>query len=361
MGRITIFCAGMEDRSLLVPPVEAILFSAPNLKKGKSKMGKIKELTQRINAQEVMLDSGGFQLHEAEIKHLNISCDPYRPMVSSAKKGVNLAPEHVLEVAAELDPEWLMGLDFPIRKISGQIEREREFEKKLEFNVKWAVTTSELLPHYGLDSVRLLLPIQCYDLDQFEIFWSMVSELWFGGMSMPVRNMDSVSLIKFLKSMYDKQIRRVHFLGTTRPDAIALSAYAARQYFSYISLDATTWRQGAQYGWYLDPFNLKNISVRPDAIFRGDEARIRCGCSWCSYESSLSQIKDMEYGEKMSFLCQHNFWAIRNFAEEAYDSSADVGHFESFLRERFEQNAADAIIKEFEGFTPGEQTLAMAS
>ena len=343
MGKLTIFCAGLEVKGLLVGPIDAILFSAPNFDKN------AEEVLRTLNCPEWMMDSGGFQLHEAENNGRTITFDPFKPMFVSPEIGVNITPEHVLRVADKYRPSWLIGLDFPIRKLPDGVERKREFEKKLIFNVEWAITMSELLPEYGLDHRKLLLPVQCYDLDQFEIFFSLINGLRFGGMSMPVRNMDAEATIGFLGSMLRKQIRRVHLLGTTSSEFIALSAYLARHFFDYISLDSTTWLKHARYGWYMNPADLKTQNVRIDANYSGEHAIIACGCPWCSYETSLNDIRDKDYTEKMEFLCQHNFWVIRDFARLAFEAAVDLHTFERFLDCRFQdqkgQQVKDVLIR----------------
>jgi hypothetical protein len=348
MGELTIYCAGLEDKALLVGPIEAILLSAPNLDKN------TKELLQTLNIRTWMMDSGGYQLHVSEINGRTITSDPFQPMFVSPEKGVNITPEHVLSVAAEYRPSWIIGLDFPIRKLSDHGEMQTEFEKKLITNVEWAITMSELLPEYGLDHRRLLLPVQCYDLDQFEIFYSLINGLRFGGMSMPVRNMDAKLTIDFLENMFGRQIRRVHLLGTTSSEFIALSAYLVRHFFDCISLDSTTWFKNALNGWYMKPSDLKTRNVRRGANYSGNEAAINCGCPWCSYESSLNEIKDKNYAEKMEFLCQHNFWVIRNFADRAFEAAVDLQTFESFLEGRFQdqdgQQVKDVLIRSLRSF-----------
>jgi len=349
MGKFTIFCAGLEVKGLLVGPIGAILFSAPNFNKN------TEELLRTLNRPEWMMDSGGYQCHVAENNGHNITFNPFRPMFVSSEKGGNITPEHVLRVAAKYRPSWLIGLDFPILKLPGGVERQREFEKKLIINVEWAITMAELLPEYGLDHRQLLLPVQCYDLEQFDIFYNLINGLRFGGMSMPVRNMDAAATIGFLGSMFRKQIRRVHLLGTTSSEFIALGAYLARHFFDYISLDSTTWFQNAKYGWYMKPSDLKNQNVRMSANYDGNEAAIgSCGCPWCSYESSLNEIRDKDYTEKMEFLCQHNFWVIRDFADRAFEAAADLQTFESFLDSRFQdpqgQQVKDVIVSSLRSF-----------
>jgi hypothetical protein len=348
MGKVTIFCAGLEVKGLLVGPIDAILFSAPNFNKN------TEELLRTLNRPEWVMDSGGYQCHIAENNGRTITFDPFRPMFVSPEKGVNITPEHVLRVAAKYRPSWLIGLDFPILKLPDGVERQREFEKKLIINVEWAITMSELLPEYGLDHRQLLLPVQCYDLDQFDIFYGLINGLRFGGMSMPVRNMDAEGAISFFRSMFHKQIRRVHLLGTTSSEFIALSAYLARHFFDYISLDSTTWFKNALNGWYMKPSDLKTQNVRKGANDRGDQAAISCGCPWCSYETALNEISDKDYTEKMEFLCQHNFWVIRNFADLAFEAAVDLQSFERFLDGRFQdqqgQQVKDVLIRSLRSF-----------
>ena len=85
----------------------------------------------------VMLDSSGYQLHVAENKGKRITFDSSLPMKHS-KQEINLTPKHVMEAASIIHPDIVVGLDFPIRKVKTDAEKEAEFEYKLNYNLRWA-------------------------------------------------------------------------------------------------------------------------------------------------------------------------------------------------------------------------------
>jgi queuine/archaeosine tRNA-ribosyltransferase len=49
-----------------------------------------------------------------------------------------MTPKHVMEAASIIRPDIVVGLDFPIRKVKTDAEKEAEFAKKLDYNVRWA-------------------------------------------------------------------------------------------------------------------------------------------------------------------------------------------------------------------------------
>jgi hypothetical protein len=340
-----IFGAGISSEKTLVGPVEAILISAATVGESEATMRRTRKMLELLGWPIVMCDSGGFQILTSEIKGLIPTFNMFEPMEFSADRA-NISPKHVLEIAAKLDPTYLVCLDYPIRKDIDPSEFEREFDTKLDYNVDFATATSLLLPEYGLDHERLLIPVQCYTLEQFEIFWSMLDGLQFGGLSMPIREMPNDEIVLFLRSMRHKDVQQVHILGSTKTELIAIGAFAARHYFEWLSLDATTWFWSAKTQQYQHPVTLKNLIMGPGAVF--DDPVIPCGCPWCGCYTSLDDIKNLNYADKCAFLCQHNFWAINNFAKMAYAAAVDLQTYRSFLENCSLKNGTDALIGNLE-------------
>jgi tRNA-guanine family transglycosylase len=345
MGKLMIFGAGISSEKTLVGPVEAILLSAATVGESEATMRRTRNMLELLGWPIVMCDSGGFQVLQKEIEGLIPTFNMFEPMEFS-KSRANISPKHVLEIAAQLDPTYLVCLDYPIRKDIDPSEFEREFYTKLDLNVDWATTTSLLLPEYGLDHERLLIPVQCYTIDQFEIFWSMLDGLQFGGLSMPIREMPNKEIVLFLRSMRHKAVQQVHILGSTKTELIAIGAFAARHYFDWLSLDATTWFRNALTQQYQEPTTLKNIKMNPDSHFA--DPTITCGCPWCRCYTSLNDIRDLNYADKCAFLFQHNFWAINHFAEMAYEKAVDFQTYKPFLEDCDLKNGVDALIGNLE-------------
>jgi hypothetical protein len=86
--------------------------------------------------------------------------DPEKPL-SIRNKCFNIAPRHVVDMAIEMKADSMVALDFPIRKIKDHEEQDREFRKKLQYNVSWAIETArlrkELCPDISLFIVEVIL------------------------------------------------------------------------------------------------------------------------------------------------------------------------------------------------------------
>ena len=341
MGRLTIFGAGISSEKTLVGPVKAILLSAATVGESESTIRRTRNMLELLGWPAVLCDSGGFQVLTNEIKGLIPTFDMFKPMEFSADRA-NISPRHVLEIAAQLDPTYLICLDYPIRKDIDESEFETEFDTKLDYNVDFATTTSLLLPEYGLDHERLLIPVQCYTVKQFDIFWSMLDGLQFGGLSMPIREMPNEDIMLFLRSMRHKAVRRVHILGSTKAEVIAIGAFATRHHFDWLSLDATTWLRNAKTQQYQHPLTLKCIKLNPDLVLK--DPNILCDCPWCGYYGSLSDIQALNYTDKLAILSQHNFWSINHFAKAAYAAAVDLETYKTFLRSCALKNGVDALI-----------------
>ena len=175
----------------------------------------------------------------SEQKNKKVICDKNKPINCLGKDGLNLTPQHVVKAAQKINPDIMISLDFPIFTLSDQGEQEFEFRKKLGCNSSWAKETAELRQIY-CPSINLFVPVQCYTLKQFDMFYDYIKDINFDGFSMPVRNMDLKEIALFLIKFYQMGIRKVHLLGTFSFFTIALAAYMARHLFDWISLDATT-------------------------------------------------------------------------------------------------------------------------
>jgi queuine/archaeosine tRNA-ribosyltransferase len=330
MGNLVIFCAGLNMSTAPATRINAILVNAPELLGSSGAANRTKKLIATRQPRHVLLDSGGFQIHMAELEGRPMTFDERQPFCMNGK--LNIAPAHVVKAAMILQPSLVVALDFPIRKLSIEKDQCAEFQEKLPQNVTWAIRTSSLLARAGFDCQRLLLPVQAYTLDDFWMFWRMVRQIPHAGFSMPVRNLDEKKMVEFALAIHRTGARRLHLLGTTKAKAIALSAYLARHLFDWVSLDSTTWRESAKNQFYCNPQNLANMSVRPNSG-RASVLTMTCDCPWCGYVSTQS-ILSMDYTEKFYFLCRHNWYVIEKFAHDAYDNAATLASLETFMRQR---------------------------
>jgi tRNA-guanine family transglycosylase len=350
VGRLVNISAGVHIDIADDIPVGALLVNTPDVLKN---FTRYRELIQAARPSFRMLDSGGYQIFLKENKvgvHMTFDDDKEFCMTS---KEFNIGPRHVVDVAERIAPDIVVALDFPIRKITGDSGQRFEFFKKLPFNRRWALKTSELMIQRGLDTDKLFIPIQCYNIPQFEIFCRLISGCVFGGMSMPVRNLKLNAILEFLLKMHEYRVTQVHLLGTTSAKAITLSAFMARHVFDWVSLDSATYRLAAGYGQYLASEDLRIINVGYKDPVDGN-TRVTCRCPWCRRYRDFGAIIDFERRHKTGFLYRHNFVATENFARNAYANATSAAMLERFVRISFNNegiaNETIQAVREAEQF-----------
>jgi hypothetical protein len=330
MGRLVNFCAGATKDVLPAHRVPAMLLSVPQYASTPKQIGSSRNLLIAAGAGEVILDSGGYQLWVAERRGICPTHLASRP-VTFTKTEANIAPDHVVRAAAQLKPKIMMALDFPIRTLSNPAEQQQEFCRKLGYNVSWAWQTAWLRQQI-CPEVQLFFPVQCYNLRQFDQFIDLLGGVAFDGLSMPIRNLSLREIAMFLIGFHHLGVRRVHILGSTGLGIMSLAAYFARNFFDWVSVDATSWRLKAKYSDYLNPLDLSVLHLR-DLTSANDRIRMACPCPWCR-NRTFTYIKNLPYREKYDFLSCHNWWVTEQAARELYDHSGDVIEMERFLRPR---------------------------
>lgn len=322
-------------------PLEAILLNAPDVL---NNFNKCRQLIQVARPRYRMLDSGGYQLYLRENKPgCHITFDEEDDFCMSSSR-FNISPRHVLDAAHSINANIVVALDYPIRKLTGASEQRVEFYRKLPFNKRWALRTSELMSQRCHDTNMLFIPVQCYDVRQFEIFYYCVRECAFGGFSMPVRNLKLDNILEFLLKMHEWGISRVHLLGTTAAKTITLAAYMARHFFRWLSLDSATYRLAAGYGQYLAKEDLRVIRVgNKNPVDR--TGQITCRCPWCRHYTEFGNIIDMEPSLKSGFLYRHNLTVTTNFARDAYANAVSAAMLGRFVTNNFNnRGVADETI-----------------
>lgn len=328
MGTLEIFCAGANINVLPAKKVRNILVNPFDNGIDQKAINDTKTMFKYAEAENRFQDSGGYQLHVAENNSTPITFDPSSPIIRSDKR-INITPLHVVETARRLQPTIMTSLDFPIRKISDSREQEQEFLKKLGFNVKWGIETASLRERF-CPQVQLLVPVQAFDLDQFELFHNLIQHVSYDGLSMPLRNLKPSEIALFLLRFYQMGIRKTHLLGSTSFFTIALAAFFAHHFFELVSLDATTWRMAAEYERYLNPNDLTAENMKNDVLI-DERIPMICLCPFCQ-NKTFTLIKNLPYTDKVSFLRSHNFWVTERAAQDLYINAGDLINFERFLR-----------------------------
>jgi len=175
MGKLINFCAGADLKTLPAKQINALLVNVPDHGANERKIEKAKKMFQTVQPKHLMLDSGGFQLLKAEEKSKIITFDPKLPVKCTGRE-INISSKHVMESAVAFQPcipDIVVGLDFPIdKRIKEPKEQDKEFNKKLDYNVRWAFESGawhkQLCPQ-----ARFFLPIQCFNLEHLNIFFDV--------------------------------------------------------------------------------------------------------------------------------------------------------------------------------------------
>jgi len=335
MGSLIVYCAGTSVDVLPGNSIDALLLNVPNNGGTERAIQESKNLIRVCNAKTTMLDSGGYQLFVAEQEKKEIICDEKIPLIQE-KDLVNLTPFHVIWAAVRINPDRLVALDYPIATIEEKEKQEVEFRRKLGFNADWAIQTAQLrekhCPH-----IQLFLPIQCYNLDHLERYRRLVTGIRFDGYSMPVRNLNLGEIALFLSRFYQLGIRQIHLLGTLRFFTIALCAYAARHFFDWVSLDATTWRLQAQDSRYMNPHDLSAEYIGNDAII-DPGIQMDCPCPWCR-NKTFTYIKHLPFKVREEFLRCHNFWVVDRVSRDLFQNSGSIATLEQYLKRKARNQA----------------------
>ena len=330
MGKLVNFCAGAELKKR--PDIaNSYLINAPEHGSSPRRIEKVTSLRQDVQPKYLMVDSGGFQLLEAEKNGWAITHEPDHPLIYRRPKEINLASKHVVEFASLLEANIIIGLDFPVGKFKTTAEREIEFNKKLTLNVRWAHESAtwkrRLCPQ-----AQLFLPIQAYNLRQLDVFFSETAGIPYDGAAMPIREAKFHEIALFLTSFYQCGIKQVHLLGTASFQTIAMAAFMANNLFGWVSLDAATWNKSAVYCGFLNPKNLRRIDLRRTVTLDPGISN-DCLCPYCQ-SRSFAKIQNLPSKEKFELLRQHNWMAIDEAVADLKANSTSLNRLECFLKDR---------------------------
>jgi hypothetical protein len=226
----------------------------------------------------------------------------------------------------------MISLDYPLRKLKNEQERQAEFTKKLPYNIEFAIDTCKLREKY-CPHIPLLIAVQAYTIRDFITFEENIRGLTFDGFSMPVRHASLEQLAYFLFIFSRIAPKRFHLLGTSSFLNIALCAYFAVHYFGSVSFDSRGWRLAAENWKYLNPLNLHEESIQAEDVKNKEHLRSHCPCPVCK-EYSLKGIRDAPFSQMAALLRQHNVFAIQRVARDLVHNASTLSIFERFLRSR---------------------------
>lgn len=326
-SKFVYFCASADKRLLSSGnSINNLLVNVPACFRSEKTIHTALEFIRSSHAKTVMLDSGGYTLHECERKGLQITHNRNESLFP--KERFNITPFHVVKAGEALKPDILVALDFPVRTLKETSDQEREFQLKLPYNVRWALESADLKEKYCPKS-KLFIPFQCYSFDHLELFFKRINGIRFDGVSMPVRHLNLREISKFLIHFHQLGIRAVHLLGTGSFYTTVLSAYMANRYFDWISLDSTTWNKAAQLGRYLNPDLTRRWVV--DVAETHDKEMLTCRCPVCRGKTFFDVI-NLPVKERDLFLRVHNYSAIESLFKLSFRYCQSVEATMRFLK-----------------------------
>jgi queuine/archaeosine tRNA-ribosyltransferase len=290
---------------------------------------KTKDLLRRAKPQQVMLDSGGKSLYNAEKKNRKILSDPSLPVYKKSKKKINLTPEHVMRAALELKPDIIVSLDLPIQNKDSDKDTDTEFKYKLPVNLAYAEEMSKSWRLHCADA-KFLVPVQAKTVDQLEIFLEglMSKGVKYTGLSIPFNNVNPATLVQFMMKFHEMRVPWVHILGTTSMIYLGIAAYFARQkMFKMVTMDSSTWKSCGRNGSYLKPQNL--LQCKTDkSTFIPEELRNGCLCPFCKNidlaDSSLKIAKER-------WVYAHNTWVTEWLARKLYTKAGRLDSLVGYM------------------------------
>ena len=313
MGLFINFLAAPGLYDLPGHRVKAVMLNYPQYCATPELMSGTRSILKAARPEFVFMDSGGFQKLQAEIKNARPSGNG--PISRGEEIILNLTPETIVEGAVELRPTAMMALDSPIQKIPDHGEREREFRRKVEINVRWAIETSELVMK-RCPEVGLFIPVQCYTLQHLDEFLEAIKGIHLTGLSLPIRGMSLLEVTLFLLRFHQAGIKNVHLLGVGAFLPMALAAYFARHFFEWVSLDATTWKEEAIHSRWISPHDLTSMKIN-DRVVIPEDIALDCPCPFCTGKT-FSYIKHLPYPDRRILLGCHNYWVTERAAQDLY-------------------------------------------
>jgi hypothetical protein len=294
------------------------------------------------------LDSGGRQKFLADTgqhsRYKTCTFESGKPIIRG--KTLNLHVDNYATAIELFKPTWIVGLDSPIQPSSNPAEQERRFQESIEMNAKWAIDTIALRDkHYP--SVKVILPLQAQNLNHLNSYWRQIKSLNCDSVGLPMRCFKrDQRLIDFLIGIHDLGIRNVHLLGSCRFGAICVSAYLImNNLFNSISMDSGTWRQAADHGGILIPYDLRQVHI--DDRGKIEERARKLSVTW---KKKIKNVLAQAGGkEERKALREFNYSAIEETIRAIEAHAASPSEMREFLFEKSTRtNDINKIINSLE-------------
>lgn len=291
---------------------------------------------------EFTLDSGGRQrllaMTGKHSKYKYCTSQSGKPIVSG--KTLNLHIRHFAEAIELFKPAWIVGLDAPIRPTQNPREQEKRFQESLDINYRWAAQTIALRDKH-FPQVKVVLPLQCQNIDNLRYYWHLIKPLKCDGVGLPMRCFkNDERLIDFMIVLHDLEIHNLHLLGSCRFGAICISAYLAKNnYFNSISMDSATWRLSADNGKLIVPYDFREVHIDDRTIIEERTNKLPT----CWHKKIEKVLANAGGKNEHKALREFNFYAIDSTIKDIEKNSASIVEMKKYLLNR--STRADYILK----------------
>jgi hypothetical protein len=335
MGTEPVYICSGADRIAKVPElhIEAILFNAPALLQGNAAAINASEVIATKNIAMTILDSGGKQIHEVNTgkskRWLKFEPNSLNPLCIG--KTLHLAPAHLSEAIKRLPGVAIcMALDDPVLPSKYPNICNKNFHEKIRRNTDFAIKTVEIR-NANHPNVEIFLPMQCQTVLQFEHYWEKLQSVGLDGISIPARCFKKLEkLIPFVVRFRELNIQKVHILGTSNLNTIALLSFLARNgHFAHLAFDSTTWLAAANHGLIVMPYSLKNIKISDERHKEAIAALIEFDPIYSEYD--LEDFHLLSNIEQTKHLRTLNYWAIMKTKREIFANAGSAESLCTFL------------------------------
>lgn len=329
MVKVVNFCAGASMNFRPSMKVDGVLVNAINHGSTNHVADKCSDFLTDVGAVHTITDSGGFQiaglLDQYDVCRKNNDNQTVDKLKKKIEKILQVnTPEVVCKIANKFSSDIVMALDMPISNFSDDQLQANEFQKKVGVNLMWANDSIKFHRKYCPES-KLILPLQCYNVDQIDKFLAGISSDDFDGVSIPTRNHNIADIVKMITYIYSTGIKQIHILGSSKILVIAALSYLARHHLEWASFDSTSWSTAALNLRYIDPRNLKQLYLKKVNVENS-----RCSCPWCrKYKFLETARSDYDF---IYHLANHNYWVVDNAVRTFNNISKNLNDIENYLK-----------------------------
>lgn len=314
---------------------DALLLNVPGVGRSEKSIQDAITLAAESKAKYFYLDSGGYEIFKAVEAGEEIYFDRDKPLYINGH--LNITPKCIYEVAKKLFPSVIVALDYPVVKCVDIRRQELNYMLTVGFNVKCTKETAFYVDKYiketGEDA-KFYIALQCYNLSQMSDYLKNLESINYDGISIPKRVHTPTSLTLFLFHIYRKfrenKLPDIHLLGSTKFAYLAILSYFAKNFFNYVSVDATSWAYYSRKLLYVYPLDLRSTTI-------GDEADLdkfefmKCDCPSCMQFESINDLKVEHESYKKIMLYSHNWYVINEAMNKFYENADTASSLNEYL------------------------------